>query len=367
MTVQDRIDYYGKELKQKIQSVLKKDKKNIVVMCFYDTYRSQYGDLLKKLRKKYNVIAIVPQMLHDDLENSVNEVIVAYWRFLENNVTYYVYLDIDGIDLILTTDEVGYEGGKIDREFLHKNIKKMYMPHSLLLSTSAGASFMDYIIVPTTISKNEYENAKTKAKLLECGYPKLDFAISNYKYESKNTISYVSTLKFVDPNDIKTTNAVSGFESAILEYLLENTNYNISYRAHPMNSKNNHTLYAMMKKKYENNARISIDTTDGNLFCNFSDFIVTDYSTSAFTYSFSTLRPSFCITPYNSISFYEEGLRKICGIASNFKELGSMLNNIDFEAHKQKIQQFRDEILFNPLKSSDYICDQIDKILSGEL
>ena len=366
MTAQDRVDFYSKELKQKIQSVLKKDKKNIVVMCFYDTYRSQYGTLLKKLRKKYNVIAIVPQMLHDDLEKSVNEVIVAYWRFFDNNITYYFYLDIDGIDLILTADGVGYENGKIDREFLNKNVKKMYIPHSLLLPTASSDSFMDYIIIPTTISKDGYEKAGNKAKLLECGYPKLDFAISNYKHESKNIISYISTLKFVSSNDLKTTNLVAGFESSILEWLLENTSYNISYRAHPMNSKNNHIICSLIKNKYENNKRISIDMTDGNVFCNFSDFIITDYSTSAFTYSFSTLRPSFCIAPYNNIPVYNESFQKIGGLASNFKQLGEMIENIDFESYKQKIQEFRDEILFNPLKSSDYICEQIDKILAGE-
>lgn len=363
MRTQDRIDYYTKELKQKIENALKKDRKNIVVMCFYDTYRSQYGDLLKKLSNKHNVIAIVPQVMHDSLEKSVNEVIVAHWRFLDNNTTYYFYLDICGIDLILTTDCVGYEEGKIDREFLNKNTKKIYMPHSLLLPTSANNDFMDYIIVPTTISKNGYKKANNKAKLLECGYPKLDFAISNYKHESNNTISYVSTLKFVNSNDLKTSNMVAGFDSSILEWLLDNTSYNISYRPHPMNSKNNHIVYALIRKKYENNKRISIDMTDGNLFCNFSDFVITDYSTSAFTYSFSTLRPSFCIAPYNNIPVYNESFMKIGGLASNFKQLGEMIENIDFESYRQKIQEFRDEILFNPLKSSDYICEQIDKIL----
>lgn len=92
-------------------------------------------------------------------------------------------------------------------------------------------------------------------------------------------------------------NLFAGFENSLIEWLLENTTYNISFRAHPMNFQNNHTFYQLIKSKWANESRVRFDEKMGNDFCNFSDLLLSDVSTTAFTYSFSTLRPSVLFAP----------------------------------------------------------------------
>lgn len=295
--IQRQIDQFIEMSKSTLESFLSKERKNIVVVSYYPTYRKHYGALLSKLKEKYNVITVVERILNDAFENSGHYNLHFPWRIIEGGQTYYLNMDVDGIDLILTADQVGYEEGKIDRTFLSTKAKRVYFPHSVIEQTGAS-DVVDYILVPSKIAMESFREVlkDSKVKLLESGYPKLDEAINSYAYQDSNTITYTPSLRYVN-GDNASLNLFAGFENAMVESLLEFTDYKISYRAHPMNFQNHHGFYNLVKSCWQNEARVCFDERLGNDFCNFSDFLITDFSTTAFTYSFTTLRPSLFFTP----------------------------------------------------------------------
>ena len=297
--IEAQIENFVKQTIRELESYLSKKKKNIVVIAYYATYRSQFGDLIARLKEKYNVITVVDRILNDAFEKSGHHNVLFPWRVVsEQGETYYLNADIKGIDLILTADQVSYEEGRIDREFLSKSAKRIYFPHSLIEPTGASDVF-DYICVPSKLAKKGYEKSLKgkKTKLLESGYPKFDKALRNYRYTPQNTITYAPTLRYVS-NRRADINLYAGFDNHMIEGLLRHTDFHISYRAHPINFQGQHFFYTLIKKKWEQESRVSFDEQLGNDFCNWSDFLVTDTSTTALTYSFVTGKPSFFYNPH---------------------------------------------------------------------
>lgn len=296
--IQRQIQHFIEASKKTLESYLSKERKNIVVVSYYPTYRKHYGDLLESLKEKYNVITVVERILGDAFERSGHYNVLFPWRIIEGGQTYYLNMDIAGIDLILTADQVGYENGKIDRTFLSTKAKRVYFPHSLVEQTGAS-EVVDYILVPSKLAMQDFKKTlkKSSVKLLESGYPKLDAAILAYAYEDSNTITYAPSLRYVSAENAD-LNLFAGFENIMVESLLQFTDYKICYRAHPMNFQNNHSFYNLIKARWKDNPRVSFDEQLGNDFCAISDFLVTDFSTTAFTYSFTTLRPSLFFAPF---------------------------------------------------------------------
>ena len=333
MSVEAQINQFIQMAKSNIESHLSKERPNILVISYYPTYRKHYGNLITRLKEKYNVITIVERELKDEFERSGHHNVFFPWRITENGQTYYLNTDISGIDLILTADQVGYENGKIDRTFLSTTAKRIYFPHSLIEQTGA-CGVVDYILVPSKVAMKEFKKAlpKSKVKLLESGYPKLDNAIFAYDYKPSNTITYAPSLRYGTGSNAN-NNLLSGFENMMVESLLENTDYNISFRAHPMNFQNKHPFYQLIKAKWAGEARVKFDEALGNAFHNFSELFITDISTAAFTYSFSTLRPSLFFSPLkmqNPITEYANQISAGGGGLGDFKQKKkTLLRNSD--------------------------------------
>ncbi|EEO25485.1 CDP-glycerol glycerophosphotransferase family protein [Helicobacter winghamensis] len=368
---QKLLEEFNQRSKEHIQRFISKDKKNIAVVSYYPTYRSQFGNLITKLKEKYNVITIVDRVLNDDFEKSGHHNVFFPWRVTEANQTYYPNVDIEEIDLILVADQVGYEDGRIDREFLSKRAKRIYFPHRATCVCGATAT-MDYIIVPSKTAMQGFQyrlKGNPQVKLLPSGYPQLDKALQEYQYTPKNTITYAPTLRYVENDRNARINAFAGSEITFLEWLLENTNYNISYRAHPLNYSIGHYFYRLINASFAEEARFSIDANMGNAFFNSTDFLITDWSTTSFTYSYTTLRPSFMFmpTPLDSNLENDGGYILENHHAKNLKELKTFLDNIDFTKEAQYFKALRDENMYNLGHSVEAILQNIEEILEGKL
>ncbi|WP_233704034.1 CDP-glycerol glycerophosphotransferase family protein [Helicobacter mesocricetorum] len=312
MNIQEQINVFITQAKSKIQSHLSNEKKNILVIAYYPVYRKHFGDLIKKLKQDYNVITIVDRILNDEFESSGNANVLFPWRLVENGETYYLNAEIPNIDLILTADQVGYEEGRIDREFLSKTAKRIYFPHSLIEATG-NPLVVDYILSPTAITTQTYKKNKKGAKILNVGYPKFDKSLEEYRETPLNTITYAPLLRYVDENNNVYVNLFAGYENNLIEWLLENTDYKVSYRAHPFNVCANHGYYQLIKENWHNEERVSFDEALGSGFYNFSDFVLSDYSSSAYTFALTTLKPSFFYKPHKTNSNLEKYIPYVCG------------------------------------------------------
>ncbi len=368
--IEETIKQFLQTTKQTIQSHLSKERKNICVVAYYPTYRKQYGDLIARLKEKYNVITVVDRILNDAFESSGHYNVLFPWRVIENGRTYYLNADIEGIDLILTADQVGYENGKIDRTFLSTKAKRIYFPHSLVEATGA-TEVVDYILVPSKMAMESFKKSlkKSKVKLLESGYPKLDRAIETYAYRDSNRITYAPSLRYVG-GDYASLNLFSGVENSLIETLLDSTDYCISYRAHPINFQNNHPFYHFIKAKWNNESRVRFDEELGNDFGNTSDFLITDFSTIAFTFSFSSLRSSVFFAPLHLTTHLAKFIPNVSGGGGqirSLKDLKERLRDKRGVEDSKRIEKFRNENVYYVGKSEEVILEQIDKILQGEL
>lgn len=370
MTTLDRIKIFTRNCEEDVRNAISSKKKNIVILSSYPTYRSQFGDLIALLKTKYNVITIVDRILNDTFEKSAHHNVLFPWRVQEEDKTYYINADIKEIDLIITADQVGYDNGRIDREFLSKKAKRIYLPHRLTC-VCGQSNQCDYIIVPSKTAMKAFKHhlKNSKIKLLPCGYPQFDTALKNYHYTPKNTITYAPTLRYVDPTRYNRLNTFVGADNHMIEWLLKNTAFNISYRAHPINYSANPLFYTLIQKAFENENRVSIDAKMGNAFFNYSDFLVTDWSATSFIYSYTTLRPSYFYMPYPLDATYKHDGGYILEDkrARNFDTLKQLLDHIDLEKENEYFLNLRNENIYNIGTSAQSIVDNIEAILQGAL
>ncbi len=251
---------------------------------------------------------------------------------------------------------------------LSKSAKRIYFPHSLIESTGNPLVF-DYILSPISITTHAYKKHKKGAKILNAGYPKFDKSLEEYHETLLNTITYAPLLRYVDESNNVYVNLFIGYENNLVEWLLENTHYQISYRTHPLNVYANHGYYQLIKENWRNEERVSFDEALGSGFYNFSDFVLSDYSSSAYTFALTTLKPSFFYKPHKTNSNLEKYIPYVCGgggCARRLKELKSQIETCDFSKMRLKIENFREEIVFNIGKSENYILESIEDILKGK-
>lgn len=69
MNTQYQINTFIQLTTQKIKESLSSKRKNIAIVSYYPTYRSNYGNLITELKKDYNVITIVDRILMMILKN----------------------------------------------------------------------------------------------------------------------------------------------------------------------------------------------------------------------------------------------------------------------------------------------------------
>ena len=151
----------------------------------------------------------------------------------------------------------------------------------------------DYILVATTVSlirTNETflrYNFINKPKVIEVGYPKLDYLlvdINNKKIEKKN-ILIAPTLVDGYP-ELSIINKLK----KIIQELLSSTDCDIVLRPHPRDRQLK--SYLFLKDKFSKNQRFHYDISD-NYFDVYakSKLMITDFSGTAYTFAFLSLSP----------------------------------------------------------------------------
>lgn len=361
----DKIRFWEQGAREAIAAALSRNKKNIVVLCYYATYEKQFGALLSILAQKHHVV-IIPCYKESTLIGAGNEYVrEIYWRLLCSDGSYYYpQFDIAGIDLILSADEVTYENGRIDREFLSKSAKRIYFPHSLLEPTGVNCP-ADYYVVPSRLVYQqlcENANRTSKAELLQIGYPKLDESIAQYAYQPRNMIAYCPTLHY-DRKNLAELNAIIGFDANLVEWLLANTSYTILVRTHPLVFAAKQRTFTLLRLKFAQNPRVVFDESMGSGFYDNIDFMVTDASTTGFSFAFSTLRPCFFFMPRSTGGAIAENAHQIGGVARNFAELGALIARAGQGDFAPRIRAFRDEVVYHVGRSAQILAEKIDEIL----
>lgn len=368
MSLEELNTHYETLLKQSLHS----KKKNIVFLLHYPTYYSHYASLPTVLAEKFHVILVGGLPQQHPFEKLGHHYLHIPYRVKDavTNQVFYTDVNVSGIDLIITADIVGYDNGRIDREFLSKDAKRLYLPHAIFQATGKGSRGMDYIAVPSMESLKDYQQASWEQQpvFLETGYPRIDALIKAYQSAPKkerSTIVYAPTLRDASYHPCPLNIAlVAGVDNLIIEYLLEATRSNICYRPHPMSFMNTFRCYEQVKQKWAKHKRVLFDESDGGNYFNAKLFI-TDMSTAAYSFSLATLKPSIFFLPSEQNA---DRLHDIVFVAQSLNELDKLLKADSLSSQMEdKIHHCREKNLFHIGKSEIKICEYIERIVHGQL
>jgi len=349
----------------------------IIAVYFPDSaYREQIGDILSKLRKaNYNAMIFVGTICNDKHEKEAH--------------VYYgghgVIAQMTFVDLFICATYA---------HDLPANAKKVYFMHDIHDSPVSKEEDVlkmileyDYHFVPSHTVLQRVKKQISQAReagylseekeigLIQGGYSKLDQNIrlfKKYKNEDK-TLIHAPTV--VDP-DVEHYACLPQYSEIIIDTLLDNfPDYKVIFRPHP------HTLktqaVSRIVDKHRDDPRFIFDNNASFYMTNYakSALMVTDFSGTAFTYAFTTLRPVVFFS-HNESAFkkafegyhYIHDRNKIGAVAQNTEELVIQIKSLlkkdnDF---KVKIKKFRDSLIYNLGHSEDYFVDNIKYILNDQ-
>ena len=178
-------------------------------------------------------------------------------------------------------------------------------------------------------------------KIMETGYPKLDYLKKNIKtYNSiNNNIVIAPTIR----EHIKKLSMFDDLKK-IIEILLTNTASKVIFRPHPINRKTHLTLEIEESFKNDNNFKLDISNDYFDTYLN-SMCLITDISGTAYTYAFLTKKPVIFFSKneklinelgHGNLSYFEDR-NKIGVIIKNSNEIFEIINNIKSLEKKIKI------------------------------
>lgn len=242
----------------------------------------------------------------------------------------------------------------------------MYFGQYRLQMNAAVEALManyDILLAPTRRVARFYEQLKEERGLgsplvVEAGYPSLDLQILDYE-------DYLKNHSINSTDVIVTANAETEILTSLFDALL-NIGMNIVFRPHPLDL-DSKTVYDM-ERLYKGNERVLIDkmpTLSAELLAR-SITLISDWSSLAYSYPFTTLKPVILFDPYgefiqydgygSKIKFFDENIHIVC---SKDTEVVHQVGCIKKELRhwNESIGRYRKEELLNFLSSSEKIAE----------
>jgi len=310
--------------------------------------------LINKILKKKIIFFYHPQekltLIHnyyiEDLFEDFDEnFCIIYGHRLKKNLgKKYFYIKQGYIRYLINVDY--FISNNICDVFI-KKAKKIYMHHNIYddpwvpknkeEQMCKRLSFYDYIFLSSEKSLqmtnqmfNEHK-INNKPKLIEIGYPKIDFLFSKLNKEENKEKNILIAPTQIDGFPEFT---IANHLKDLFTILLDNTNYNIIFRPHPRDRNNN--IIKKLIINFEENKRFNYDTSENYIDTYSKSYLlITDISGTAYTYAFLTSSPVIFIMPnesklasynYDKLNFFLDR-NKIGKTINSTKEI---LQNIKF-------------------------------------
>lgn len=366
--MRDEIEAYNRQLekwKQLFYSKLEKNKKCVVMFSMFATYTSLFGNLHQRFRELgWCVINLKSPHCKDE---TLDKKAITLEIPLFQNEYFLESLNLDGIDLIISTNITS-------KDLISKNATGIYLSHDAFTGVVPESGYK-YLFFATESSiatmindKNNYDC--TNRCFIKGGYLKLDSTIESYESIKKNSkekhsILIAPTVKSPQTATEENLAYNVGFDQHLIEFLLEQTSYSMVYRAHPTSL--NHPSYDILTTKFQNNQRVEFSQRPLLEDYARSLCMITDISTTAFTYSLTTLKPSIFFAP--GIKAFDVQKRPVDVLGFHVKKTNDILNVIDTFQSKQtaytsKIEKYKSETIFNIGRSEDYLLENLEYILT---
>lgn len=346
---------------------------------FYKYYKGMIEYLLEKSNLTMHYITSDPE----DQIFAISEKeprIRAYYIGEKKLITLMMKMDADIV--VMTMPDL--ENFHIKRSYVRKDIEYIYVPHgmdSLNLTMRTGS--MDHFDTVFCVGKHQKEEIQKTEEvyqlphknLVEWGYCLLDEMRRDYDALPK--VEHEKKKLLIAPS-WQPDNIVDSCLEEILDRLGDK-GYEITVRPHPQHVRHKAEQMERLKKKYENNKDICIQTDFSSNSTVFeADLMITDWSGITYEYAYTTLRPVLFInTPMKVMNpEYEKidtvpiniSMRDTIGCSLDLDQLDQLeesverlLNNSD--SYREIIGNFVNEYVYHLGESAEigakYIVQQL--------
>jgi hypothetical protein len=287
-----------------------------------ENYSTIYGhEVNKNIGKKYFYIkqGYLKFILNIDLfiSNNVCDV------FTKNSIRIYMHHDI--YDTPLVSD-------KKEKELFLRLIKYDYL---FLPNRQSIIMFQNFF------KKNNSDFKNKIPRIMETGYVKLDYLRKNIHLDKtikNNSIIIAPT----NPFAIEKL-SIFNYLDELIDILLANVKFEIMFRPHPSNRKDQKILKIVRTFKNNKNFYFDISENYSNTYSK-SCCLITDLSGTAYTYAFFTKKPViFCSKNeklinelgYHKLAYFKDR-EKIGIIIQDLKQIKNTMDNIKFIEKKIK-------------------------------
>lgn len=351
---------YHESLQKSLESLLDSKRKNIVLLS-YDPSSEPFGQLPAVLAKRHNVV-IVGSANNPEPYAGQSFVHIPFKIFDESNQRFHITpIQLKGIDLIIMPDL--FEEQQLNREFLNKNAKRLYLPRTIFTPPAMNLDTIDYVAVPSAMALPAFEKYAPNAQKLLVGSPLFDSLVALFEdNQPVKSLYYASSVQYANlsPTFI---NLYAGYDNMLLEWLLANYKYQIDYAPHLMNILNNHPCYLQIKQKWQAESRIHFVQTADNAQFSQTKCFVSDLSTFACHIALASLRQTIFFAPAQNHKEWEHHALFGALVASSLEQMRMRMNDVNVP--KEKFIAWRENNLYHLKQSVVYLADCIDEILKA--
>lgn len=346
---------------------------------FYKYYKGMIEYLLEKSNLTMHYITSDPE----DQIFAISEKeprIRAYYIGEKKLITLMMKMDADIV--VMTMPDL--ENFHIKRSYVRKDIEYIYVPHgmdSLNLTMRTGS--MDHFDTVFCVGKHQKEEIQKTEEvyqlphknLVEWGYCLLDEMRRDYDALPK--VEHEKKKLLIAPS-WQPDNIVDSCLEEILDRLGDKE-YEITVRPHPQHVRHKAEQMERLKKKYENNKDICIQTDFSSNSTVFeADLMITDWSGITYEYAYTTLRPVLFInTPMKVMNpEYEKidtvpiniSMRDTIGCSLDLDQLGQLEESVErllknSDSYREIIGNFVNEYVYHLGESAEigakYIVQQL--------
>ncbi|MBQ8189477.1 MAG: membrane protein insertase YidC [Lachnospiraceae bacterium] len=272
--------------------------KHIVFYSESNGFYKYYKGIIEYLLNNTNVVI---HYITSDPDDHIfemakeNDKIRPYYIGEKRLITLMMKMDADIV--VMTMPDL--DNYHIKRSYVRKDIEYIYIPHgmdSLNLTMRTGS--MDHFDTIFCVGKHQKEEVeKTEEayglkakKLVEWGYTLLDEMRQEYKNSNKS-MEKSQTQKVLIAPSWQEDNIVDSCLEEILDNL-KGKDYEVIVRPHPQHVRHRKEYMENLKKRYESDKSIVIQTDFSSNDTVFeADLMITDWSGIAYEYAYTTQKP----------------------------------------------------------------------------
>lgn len=293
---QARNNPYRKKEKTDYKRFLSGSRKKIVFYSEKNGFYKYYKNIIEEIIRRTNIVI---HYITSDPEDAVFALEGEQFKpyYIGENRLIVLMMKLETDLCVMTTPDL--ENFQLKRSYVKKDIEYIYVPHDV---NSANLSFhkealdhYDTIFVSGIRNKEEIREREEKfdlprKRILEWGSSVIDNMSEAYKQIEQSLEGKESTKTILIAPSWQKDNILDSCIEQILESL-EEDDYRLIVRPHPQYVRHFEDKIDALAKKYEiNGVQVQKDFSS-NETVYMADLLITDWSSIAFEYAFSTLKP----------------------------------------------------------------------------